>query len=125
MMTGQREEALRSIRELVDAIPEDWLRENALWADGFIAMPYEVLMRFGLWNEILAEPEPPDYIPFTRAMHFASRAVALAALDRPEEARQEQIAFLAARDLLGVAEAKVWANADTPLKSSCFCQPGV
>jgi tetratricopeptide (TPR) repeat protein len=119
MMIGQREEAVRSIRELVADIPEDWLRENAYWADGFIAMPYEVLMRFGLWEEILAEPEPADYLPFTGAMHHAARAVALAALDRTKEAREEQVAFETAReavpadapfgnnlavDLLGVAE---------------------
>ena len=119
MMTGQREEAIRSIRELVADIPEDWLRENVSWADGFIAMPYEVLIRFGLWEEILQEPEPANYLPFTRAMHFASRAVALAALDRTEEAREEQAVFETlradvasdavfgnnlAQDLLGVAE---------------------
>jgi tetratricopeptide (TPR) repeat protein len=119
MMIGRREEAVRSIRELVADIPEDWLRENADWADGFIAMPYEVLMRFGLWQEILEEPEPADYLPFTGAMHHAARAVALAALDRPAEAREEQSKFEIARaavapdapfgnnvavDLLGVAE---------------------
>jgi tetratricopeptide (TPR) repeat protein len=119
MMTGQREEALRSIRELVAGLPEDWLRENAGWADGFVAMPYEVLIRFGRWEEILSEPEPPAYVPFTRAMHFAARAVALAALDRTEAARAEQRRFETLReevplgaifgnnsadDLLGVAE---------------------
>ena len=93
MMVGRRELAMRSIRELVADIPEDWLQENAFWADGFIAMPYEVMMRFGLWEEILQEPQPPEYIPFTRSMHYAARAVALAALGRPTEARVEQEAF--------------------------------
>jgi tetratricopeptide (TPR) repeat protein len=93
MMVGRRELAMQSIRELVADIPQDWLKENAFWADGFIAMPYEVMMRFGLWDEILSEPEPPEYLPFTRSIHFAARAVALAALDRPEEARMEQAAF--------------------------------
>jgi tetratricopeptide (TPR) repeat protein len=97
MMIGRREVATTAIRQLVADIPEDWLKENADWADGFVAMPYEVMMRFGLWEEILEEPEPPAYIPFTRSMHFASRAVALAALNRPEEARVEQKAFFEAR----------------------------
>lgn len=119
MMVGRSEVAMRSIRELVNDIPTDWLRENAMWADGFIAMPYEVMMRFGRWQEILDEPEPADYLPFTRAIHHAARAVALAALDRPEEARAAQRAFLEQRtqvpeeaffgnnmahDLLAVAE---------------------
>ncbi len=98
MMVGRSELAMQSIRDLVNDIPEDWLRDNASWADGFIAMPYEVMMRFGRWQEILDEPEPADYLPFTRSIHHAARAVALAALDRPEEARDEQRAFLAQRD---------------------------
>ena len=97
MMIGRSEVALTSIRELVADIPDDWLKANASWADGFVAMPYEVLMRFGRWQEILEEPEPPSYIPLTRSLHFAARAVALAALGRPEEARAEQRAFLEAR----------------------------
>ena len=97
MMVGRSEVAMTSIRQLVSEIPEDWLRENTLWADGFIAMPYEVMMRFGRWQEILDEPEPADYLPFTRSMHHAAHAVALAALDRPEEARIEQQAFLELR----------------------------
>ena len=93
MMVGRRGMAMESIRDLVADIPEPWLQENAVWADGFVAMPYEVMMRFGLWEEILAEPLPAEYIPFTRSMHFAARAVALAALGRPDEARVEQAAF--------------------------------
>ncbi len=108
MMIGRSEVALTSIRELVADIPVDWLQANASWADGFVAMPYEVLMRFGRWQEILDEPEPPAYIPLTRSLHFAARAVALAALGRPEEARAEQRAFLAAR--AAVAEDATFGN---------------
>ena len=108
MMIGRSEVALTSIREMVADIPEEWLKANASWADGFVAMPYEVMMRFGRWQEILEEPEPPSYIPLTRSMHFAARAVALAALTRPEEARAEQQAFLKART--AVAEDAIFGN---------------
>jgi tetratricopeptide (TPR) repeat protein len=108
MMIGRSEVALASIREMVADIPEDWLQANASWADGFVAMPYEVLMRFGRWQDILDEPEPPAYIPLTRSLHFAARAVALAALGRPEEARAEQRAFVAART--AVAEDAIFGN---------------
>ena len=108
MMIGRSEIALTTIRDMVADIPEDWLRANASWADGFIAMPYEVMLRFGRWQEILAEPEPPSSIPLTRSLHFAARAVALAALGRPEEARAEQRAFLAART--AVAEDATFGN---------------
>ena len=98
MMVGKSELALTSVREMVAEMPEDWLRENALIADGWVAMPIEVLMRFGRWEEILAEPEPPDYLPLTRALRHYARGVAYAATGRLDEARAEQAAFAAARE---------------------------
>ena len=95
MMTGQRELALKHIREMVAGLPADFLKENALQAEGFVAMPLEVLVRFGRWDEILAEPDNyPDYMPATRAFHHAARALAWAAKDNPMKARQEQAIFL-------------------------------
>jgi tetratricopeptide (TPR) repeat protein len=95
MMVGQSELALASVREMVAEMPADWLEENASWADGWVAMPYEVLMRFGRWDEILAEPEPPEYLPFSRALRHYGRGVAHAARDEVAEARAAQAAFTA------------------------------
>jgi tetratricopeptide (TPR) repeat protein len=93
MMTGQRELALTHIRAAVAALPEDFLKENAMAAEGFVAMPYEVLARFGLWDEILAEPDHPDYMPFTRAFRHAARGIAFAAKGDAKSARAEQTLF--------------------------------
>jgi tetratricopeptide (TPR) repeat protein len=58
-------------------------------------MPYEVLVRFGLWDEILAEPDNyPEHMPFTKAMRLAARAIALAAKGDVKAARIEQAAYL-------------------------------
>ena len=57
MMTGQRELAMKHIRAMVAEMPADFLKENAMQAEGFVAMPMEVMVRFGMWDEILAEPE--------------------------------------------------------------------
>ncbi len=97
MMTGQSELALTHIKAMVAEMPPAWLKENALFADAFVAMPYEVLIRFGRWNDILEMDMPPDYLPFTIALHHAARGVALAAEDNPSEARAEQTAFLKAK----------------------------
>ncbi|HEY2714053.1 MAG TPA: hypothetical protein VGI60_16190 [Chthoniobacterales bacterium] len=95
MMTGQRALALKNIRAMVKELPADFLKENALQAEGFVAMPMEVMVRFGMWDEILAEPdEYPDYMAGTRAFHRAARAIAYAAEGDPEKARQEQAIFL-------------------------------
>jgi tetratricopeptide (TPR) repeat protein len=95
MMTGQRELAVKHIRAMVAGLPTDFLKENALQAEGFVAMPLEVLVRFGRWDEILAEPDNyPDYMPATHAFHHAARALAYAAKADPVNARKEQAIFL-------------------------------
>jgi tetratricopeptide (TPR) repeat protein len=96
MMSGQSGIALQRIREMVQAIPLDFFRANP-WADGFMAMPLEVLMRFGRWPEILAEPAFPDYVPISRSLQHYARGVAFAATGRMPQAEQELAAFLEAR----------------------------
>jgi tetratricopeptide (TPR) repeat protein len=96
MMTGQSELALRTIREMVADIPLEFVKENA-WADGFLGMPLEVLMRFGKWDEVLAEPEPPEFAPISRSIRHYARAVAYASKGDVAAAEEEQAAFLEAR----------------------------
>ena len=95
MMTGQRDLAMKHIRALVAEMPPEFLKENALQAEGNVAMPLEVMMRFGLWDQILAEPEKyTDKMWFTRAFHHAARAIAYAAKDDTTNARKAQGVFL-------------------------------
>jgi tetratricopeptide (TPR) repeat protein len=95
MMTGQRELAMKHIRAMVAGLPPEFLKENALAAESFVAMPLEVMVRFGRWDEILAEPDNyADYMKGTRAFHHAARAVAYAAKFDPFNARREQAIFI-------------------------------
>jgi tetratricopeptide (TPR) repeat protein len=95
MMSGQRDVAIKHIRAMVAEMPTDFLKENALQAEGFVAMPLEVMVRFGLWNDILTEPEKyTDKMWFTRAFHGAARAIAFAAKSDTANARKEQRIFL-------------------------------
>src|SRR5438067_6353781 len=95
MMTGQRALAMKHIRAMVAEMPSDFLKENAMQAEGFVAMPLEVMVRFGMWDEILAEPDNyPEYMAGTRAFHHAARAIAYAAKGETENARKEQAIFL-------------------------------
>jgi tetratricopeptide (TPR) repeat protein len=96
MMTGQRALALKTIRAMVADIPLEFFEANP-FADGFMAMPLEVLMRFGNWDEILAEPAFPDFVPISRSLQHYARAVAYAAKDDVPAALKEQAAFLEAR----------------------------
>lgn len=95
MMTGQREIAVKHIRAMVDEMPPEFVKEWAPAAEAFAAMPYEVLVRFGEWDEILAQPDNyPEYMPFTKAFRHAARAIAFAAKDDVASARAEQAKFL-------------------------------
>jgi tetratricopeptide (TPR) repeat protein len=97
IMRGQSELAIKSINNMAREMPAEWVKENAAVADGFAAIPLEVLVRFGRWKEVLEAPEPPEYLPFSRAMRHCARGIAFAALADVEKAGLEQSQFLLAR----------------------------
>jgi tetratricopeptide (TPR) repeat protein len=112
MMTGQRDLAMKHIRAMVAEMPSEFLTENALQAEGNVAMPLEVMVRFGLWDEILAEPEKyTDKMWFTRAFHHAARAIAYAAKGDTASARNAQSVF--------VERAKLVPKEDFVSNNSC------
>jgi len=98
MWDGQRDLALEYARRLVEEIPNDLLSAELDTFDVFTATPYHVMVRFGLWDEILSEPEPAAELLAARAVWRYARGIALAVLGRVDEALLEQQAFLAARD---------------------------
>lgn len=95
MMTGQGDLAMEHIRAMVAGLPKDFLEQHAPLVEAWAAMPIEVLVRFGRWDEVLAEPEPQEeYLHFTRAFRHAARAIAYAAKGDVAAARKEQQAYL-------------------------------
>jgi tetratricopeptide (TPR) repeat protein len=100
MMTGQSELAFQHIRAMVEGIPLDYVKEHAAVAESLVGLPYEVLIRFGRWDEILAAPDHPGFMPLTRAIRFAARGIALAAKGDVVGAKIEQEAYLAAAALV-------------------------
>ena len=100
MMTGQKQLAVQHIREMVQGIPEEDIKKYAEVVEPLCAEPYEVLIRFGLWDEILAEPDHPEFEVFTRAFRHAARGIAYAAKSDTRSARAEQSAFLEAAKLI-------------------------
>jgi tetratricopeptide (TPR) repeat protein len=98
MMQGESGRALKTIRAMVAAVPKEWVavKENAAIADGFTAMPLEVLKRFGRWDDILKEPQPPEVFPIARALWQYNRGTALAAKGEGKNAREAQTSFRAA-----------------------------
>jgi tetratricopeptide (TPR) repeat protein len=97
LMAGRSQEALSAAREMVKGIPPGFLKEATPFVDGYFALPLEVLLRFGRWDEILAEPDFSDTLPASRSLRHAARGLAFAAKGEPGLAREEQRAFEAAR----------------------------
>jgi tetratricopeptide (TPR) repeat protein len=97
MWTGQRALALEAARDLVGKVTPEALAGMLDFLDVFTATPLHVLLRFGRWNEILAEPEPDAQLLAHRAVRHYARGVALAALGRVDEALAEQERFRKAR----------------------------
>src|SRR6201987_3599817 len=95
MMTGQSELAFQHIRAMVEGIPLDYVKEHAAVAESLVGLPYEMLIRFGRWDEMLAAPDHPGFMPLTRAIRFAARGIALAAKGDAVGAKIEQDAYLA------------------------------
>lgn len=93
MMCGRSSLAIRTIREMTAQMPPDWLKDHAAIADGFVAMPLEVLVRFSRWDEVLAAPQPPEYLPLSRTLWHAARGTALVYRGMLAEARREEAAF--------------------------------
>jgi tetratricopeptide (TPR) repeat protein len=102
MFLGQYRTALDTALAMEATITEELLRiEEPPMADqleGLLSMKLHVLIRFGRWAEILAEPLPADaelYCHTIAMLHYA-KAVAHAAQGNIQEAGVEQLLFEAA-----------------------------
>ena len=99
MFAGRRAIALTAADALAASLPEDLLRVDtppmADWLESFVPMRLHVLVRFGLWREIVDEPLPADselYSVTTALTHYA-KGVAFAALEQTAEAEHEREQF--------------------------------
>lgn len=89
MMEGRLETALAAARKIESKIPREFLKNYVTVADGFMPTVFHVLVRFGKWDEILAEPKPDDWRLLSLAEWHYARALALANLQRLEESQRE------------------------------------
>jgi len=89
MMSGQYEDAIAAARKLEAEVPEASLRELAPIIEGIMPSNFHVLIRFGKWEEILEEPDYPEWRYVSRAVRRYARAIALSALGRTQDARDE------------------------------------
>jgi tetratricopeptide (TPR) repeat protein len=99
-MQGRKATALTDVQQLIAALPAE--RARAAGDSGWELTPqYAVLVRFGLWDELIALERPATQAPGLTAGYLYGRGVALAVRGRTEEAR----AALAELERLGASVA--------------------
>jgi tetratricopeptide (TPR) repeat protein len=97
-MEGRKAETLSAAQDLAGTLPMAMLlaMKDSGWG---LAEQYAALVRFGLWDELIALQAPDTRLPGLSAGYLYGRGVGLAARGRVDEARQ----MLAELHALGVA----------------------
>ena len=107
MFEGQYETAMKYARKAVDTLPEGdenhgaqfmlagIIPMGAIFLESYVTMPWHVMIRFGKWDEILAEPmySNKEVFPATIATQHYARGVAYASKGMVPEAEAEQALF--------------------------------
>lgn len=85
-MEGRRAETVKALRDARSAVPDSMLLAMAGldWSIGYL---YDGMVRFGLWDDILAEPAPNPKLAGLTIAWLQARAAALAATGRVDEAK--------------------------------------
>lgn len=87
-MEGRRAASLAAARESAKALPPEMMNMMP-GMDFFVAEPLLAMVRFGAWDELLAEPRPdPKYMVLT-ALWLHGHGMALASTGRLADARRD------------------------------------
>jgi len=139
MFQGQSQIALQAADELAGQLTAELLSIEsppmADWLEAFVPLRTHVLVRFGGWDELIAQPLPQDrnlYCTTAATMHYG-RGIALAATGQVAGAHAERAAFTEAydqipdsrymfnntsRDILAVAVAML--DGEIAYREGCF-----
>jgi len=112
MMEGRGATAMAAARKIEQEVPDDFVRDYVTLADGLMPTAFHVMIRFGRWEDILREPEPPAYRLLSRAMRHYARCVACSATGRTDEAQQELTVF----DALSAQIGDDWVVGNNPAR---------
>ncbi len=114
MMIGREQAAMEAARQMWADLPEEALRTFGPFFEAWMCSVYDVQKRFGRWDELIAAPAPPDYLPTTTAVWRAHRAIAHAAKKDFANAQREYDEFKAAMEAM--PENPLWDTRETAMK---------
>ncbi|MFO7555890.1 MAG: hypothetical protein R6W88_11875 [Desulfobacterales bacterium] len=118
MFQGRPTASLEAARKIVEKVPPELSVDKNTWAlyETFLSQPMFVMVRFGMWDEMLAEPKPDLESQFMTGIWHYGRALAYIHTDRPAMAKRELHPLSAAREAMGAVEHYVgFATAETLL----------
>ncbi len=109
MMEGRAEEAIAIARTLVAGIDSAQMRQPGLGAlQQYYLTPYYTLVRFGRWNEILAEPAPPEDLKYPYGMWRYARGIAFTRNGEMDKADAEWVSLQELAQDPELTSAKIW-----------------
>src|SRR6476469_1758304 len=85
---GRSKLAIEAARKAASQVSDETLKAVPLLA-GFRVVPYFALTRFGKWDEMLREPEPPATSTYLKGMWHYARATAYLGKGQTNDADQE------------------------------------
>jgi tetratricopeptide (TPR) repeat protein len=85
---GRRADALKAADDLSAMMTEEMVREMPM-IEAFVPTRLFTLVRFGMWDDVLKNPAPPDDFPYATGIWHFARGMAMAETDRADDARAE------------------------------------
>jgi tetratricopeptide (TPR) repeat protein len=89
MFQGRSEEAMAGAREVQSKIPVDMSGNTWGAFETFLSQPLYVMVRFGLWDQALAEPQPATGNRFMQGVWHYTRGMAFSNTGKQREANKE------------------------------------
>jgi len=114
-MEGRYQAAIDAARRLVKAVGPEAAKSGA-WSQLYFLTPYATLLRFGKWDEVLAEPLPPDGQKLTLVIAREARGFAYANKGDKANAEAERTALAA------LANDPTLANYDRQFPATAMAQ---
>ncbi len=93
MFQGNKKKAMEAAYAMVGKLPKEGMSTLPRSVESYLFVPMHVMMRFGLWEEILAEEKPEEQYSIAVALYHHARAVAYANSGRLDQATSEAKLF--------------------------------
>ncbi|MEM1369903.1 MAG: hypothetical protein AAGG02_18235 [Cyanobacteria bacterium P01_H01_bin.15] len=102
MMQGRPNKALDAARKIIEKVPPEIASSKNTWGlyETFLSQPYFVMIRFGMWEAMLAEPKPDLESFYMSGIWHYGRALADIYSDKLVDAHQELVLLSSAQEAM-------------------------